>query len=165
MSQSLTRKGPQKVWDDGYRNLRVPVAIFHDVKRYMEQRKYEYLTQREGGSSDIELDDEAMSMSSEVQTQIPMMLKQIIQEEFTKLQEGSGIYTPGAIPSMKKTSKERIKELLIQHRGSELSTTQISEILRMPGPTTRQSARELSKEDPNIVQYLGRPSRFKYIGE
>ena len=165
MSQNLTRKGPQKVWDEGYRNLRVPVAIFNDVKQYMERRKYEYLTQKEGGSTDFELDESAMSMSSEVQNQIPLMLKKIIQDEFSKMQEGGGIYAPGAIPSMKKSSKERIKELLVQHKGSELSTTQISEILNMPGPTTRQSARELAKEDKAIVQYLGRPSRFKFVGE
>ncbi|MFV2014211.1 MAG: hypothetical protein ACC656_02185 [Candidatus Heimdallarchaeota archaeon] len=164
MVQSLTRKGPQKVWDD-YRNLRVPIEIFHDVKRYMEQRKYEYLTQKEGGTPSLELDENVLSMGPEVQSQIPSMLKQIIQEEFSKLQEGGGVYSIGAIPGRKKTSKERIKELLVQHKGSELSTTQISEILKMPGPTCRQAARELAKEDSSIVQYLGRPSRFKYVGE
>lgn len=165
MSQSLTRKGPQKVWDEGYRNLRVPVAIFYDVKSFMERRKYEYLTEKDGGTSELELDETAMSMGPEVQSQIPSMLKQIIQEEFSKMQESSGVYTIGAIPGRKKTSKERIKDLLVQHKGSQLSTTQISEILKMPGPTCRQAARELAQEDSSIIQYLGRPSRFKYVGE
>lgn len=163
MSNSLTRKGPQKVWDDGYRNLRVPVAIFYDVKQFMERRKYEFLTEKDGGSSSIALDENAMSMSSEVQTQIPMMLKQIIQDEFSKLQEGSGVYISGGIPKQKRTSKERIKEVLMNNPGTELSTTQISEMLKMPGPTTRQAARELAKDDTTIIQYLGRPSRFKYV--
>lgn len=163
MSNSLTRKGPQKVWDDGYRNLRVPVAIFYDVKRFMETRKFEYLTQKEGGTTKYELDEEAMSMSPEVQTQIPLMLKQIIQDEFSKMQEGSGVYVSGGIPKQKRTSKERIKEVLMNNPGTELSTTQISEMLKMPGPTARQAARELAKDDTTITQYLGRPSRFKYV--
>ena len=90
--KNLARKGPRRVWEDGYRNLRVPAAIFDDVKQFLEYKKQEYLASLEGivldlNSHEFTPDDATLSMSSEVQARIPSMLQQVIREEFAKFQE------------------------------------------------------------------------------
>ena len=155
------RKGPKKVWDRGYRNLRVPIAIFNDVKRYMERRKYEYLTSGDNETGENYDDERFDSMGEGVQTQIPSVLRQIIQDEFAKFQNQQGVYTPG-IADDKRSSKEKVLDLLVENPGDKLPTTNIAKVLGMPESTARQAARELAKENPNIKQQSGRPSKYWY---
>ncbi len=159
--KNLARKGPKKVWEDGYRNLRVPVAIFDDVKRYLQKTKHGYLATQEGILTDEEVefipDDQILSMGTEMQG----ILQKIIREEFLKFQDKAG-YTGSRLPQRKKTSKERVKELLMRYEGEMLTTTQIGEILELPAPTCRQSTREIAEEDDTIEQFPGRPNRYRY---
>ncbi|MHA2089294.1 MAG: hypothetical protein ACW98K_00420 [Candidatus Kariarchaeaceae archaeon] len=166
--KNLARKGPRRVWEDGYRNLRVPSAIFDDVKQFLEYKKQEYLASLEGivldrSHQEFTPDDATLSMSSEVQTRIPSMLQQIIREEFAKFQESTAyVNLASQLPQRKKTAKERVKELLVKNQGSLMTTIQIGEMLDLPAPTCRQATRELADEDETISQIAGRPNKFRY---
>ena len=165
--RNLARKGPRKVWDEGYRNLRVPTAIFDDVKRYLQLRKQQYLAQREGIEFDksvagIEMDEYSSALGKNVQNQLPSVLKQVIQEEFERFSQSVFINSRPDIPARKRTAKDRVREFLIQSSGEEFSTIQIGHLLDIPGPTARQVTRELSYEDEKITQFSGRPNRYRY---
>jgi hypothetical protein len=161
--RNLARKGPRQVWS-GYRNLRVPIEVFEEVKHYLERKKQEHLLGQEGLSTDhldedFLKDDGTLSMGSEVQ----FMIQQVIREELDKFKESGGtLIGRSRFPERKKTSKERIKELLVQHNGEVLTTIQIAEVLDLPAPTCRQSTRELAEEDETILQYPGRPNKYRY---
>ncbi|MDH5402631.1 MAG: hypothetical protein OEY49_09080 [Candidatus Heimdallarchaeota archaeon] len=171
MYKNPARKGPNRVWN-AYRNLRVPEELFDEVKKYMEQRKYEYLQNREGldetfpGS--LETSNEFLSsMSPEVQSLTTTMLKRIIREEFENFKDSSinssGTKSFEDLTPRKLTSKERVMEVLENHPNQELTTLQIEELLGIPGPTCRQAAREIADENSNVIKLPGRPNRFKFI--
>ncbi len=150
------RRGPQKVWS-GYRNLRVPIELFEDVKNYLNQRKNEYFQDTEGYVS---------SMSSSLDDS---QIRNIIREELQGM-SGQRKSQPFNAPSGKisppsssgLTSKELIKNLLKQNPGQEWNNKQLEEQLSLPAATCRQSSRELAVEDPKIFIINGRPNKFYY---
>lgn len=153
------RRGPQKVWS-GYRNLRVPIELFEDVRNYLNQRKIEYFQDTEGYVS---------SMSSSLDDN---QIRNIIREELQGMggqrrghpyagasSVGEKISPPN---SSGLTSKELIKNLLKQNPGQEWNNKQLEEQLNLPAATCRQSSRELAVEDPTINIISGRPNKFYY---
>lgn len=158
-NRNLARKGPHRVWID-YRNLRVPVEVFDQVRQFLEFKKMEYLSEQEGlefQAPDISTQEGYNLVSSNLNG-----MRRIIKEEFNLLRESGGlsVFDISSVPARKKTSKERIKELLISSKGEKLTTIQIGEILKLPQPTCRQAAREMAYDDPTIHQEQGRPSKF-----
>ncbi|RMG35569.1 MAG: hypothetical protein D6732_09200 [Methanobacteriota archaeon] len=148
------RKGPVKVWS-GYRNLRVPLELFDDVRKYLEQRKIEYL----GGTVG------ALITSSEEENRIEELTKRVQKLEalVNKLMSSNISSEEIKQPKTQKlTSKERLFSFLKEHAGERYSTVQLARILELPDATCRQSARELAETDPNIHQIPGRPNKYYY---
>ncbi len=152
------RRGPQKVWS-GYRNLRVPIELFEDVKKYLNQRKNEYFQDTEGY---------VPSMSSSLDDN---QIRNIIREELQGMSDqrkgqpygassATGKISPPSTSGL--TSKELIKNLLKQNPGQEWNNKQLEEQLKLPAATCRQSSRELAVDDPTIVIINGRPNKFYY---
>ncbi len=154
-----SRKGPRKVWM-GYRNLRVPIEIFNDVRNFMEMRKEEFLKDKDGY---VETEDNTLSpfekriikiikdtISNELGTKtIPLQIEKSKKSSNSEVRKG--------------TSKDQILQLLKERKGTELSTTEINKLLNLPEATGRQAARELADENPNVIKIAGRPNKFIYL--
>lgn len=154
-SYNPARKGPVKVWS-GYRNLRVPLELFDDVRTYLEKRKIEYL----GGTIErTEID--SIPNNQEIEE---------LNKRIKDLENKLNLLLASEIPKEKKvfpnepklTSKERILYFLKEHPGERYSTVQLARMLGLPDATCRQSARELAESDPHIHQIPGRPNKYYY---
>ncbi|MCY3410485.1 MAG: hypothetical protein INQ03_02505 [Candidatus Heimdallarchaeota archaeon] len=154
-SNSLTRKGPERVWK-GYRNLRVPEEIFEDVKTFMVKRKIEYRASIEG----IEVDALSQTtLSKELESKAREMLEQMLKERGIG---GSG-QTVQPVGSKVKNTRERVADFLEEHAGEMYTTTQIANILDIPGSSLREAARTLAKEEPeHYILIAGRPNKISY---
>ncbi len=149
------RKGPVKVWS-GYRNLRVPLELFDDVRKYLEQKKIEYL-----GGETITQEASTDNKNSEIEElkdriqKLETLVTKLMSPTTAPAKNGSG-------GSPKLTSKERLFLFLREHAGERYSTVQLARILGLPDATCRQSARELAESNPTIHQIPGRPNKYYY---
>ncbi len=137
MTRSPARQGPKKVWS-GYKNLRVPVEIFDEIKDFLEKRKVSFL---EGETQDVNKPD------------IENRLANIERKLDVLIQASTG---------EKLTARERVRQFLVSNPLIDYSTVEISEILGMARGTTRQVCRELYLEDKNIHLLEGRPNRYYF---
>ncbi len=154
MSRNPARKGPVKVWS-GYRNLRVPIELFDDVKKYMEKRKLEYFGEK-STIDDFSI-DEPLSITIDTLTKkvedLEKKLSMLTEKSSEKIKKQR---------QPKMTSKERILQFLQTHPGERFSTVEIARELDIPDATCRQSARELAASHPNVYQISGKPNKFYY---
>ncbi len=157
--QNPARKGPKRVWK-GYRNLRVPLELFEDVKRYLEEIKMAYL-----GEDEERVMEFRKRVSTTLSPEDKELLNQIpaLRQEINRLKEE--LQTPNVLSNplsnySRLTSKEKIKQFLFEHSNQRFTTIEIAQQLSMPDATCRQASRELSQEDNTIVQISGRPNRY-----
>lgn len=158
---SLTRKGPRRVWK-GYRNMRVPIEVFDDVRSFMEKRKIEFRAKQEG------LEVDALSQTT-LHKELEAKAREIIEKIF-KEKMGSSPNMPTVKPVYQstptprtKTSREQVEEYLKSNPNQEFTNTELSQILSIPSPTLREQTRKMAKADTRFNLTDGRPNKIKFV--
>ena len=158
---SLTRKGPRRVWK-GYRNMRIPLEIFEDVRSFMEKRKIEFRAKQEG------LEVDAMSQTT-FHKEMKEKAREII-EEMLKERNISAPNMPTVRPVVQSTpvhrdmnSREKVVQYLKEHPNQVFRNTELSQILSIPSPTLREATRTISRNDGRFKLIEGRPNKIQYV--
>lgn len=173
-SSNPARRGPKKVWK-GYKNLRVPIELFDDVKAYLEERKAEYFAQIDG----IEIPSKKPALDMDTMEQ---MMRQVVENVLAE-HNPKPVSSPESVVSRlqrnltpkteppadladpsKMNSRDRLLHTLKKNKGKQMTTTELAKLHGMAGPTARQAARELADEHDQVILIPGRPNKIQYIG-